>query len=670
MNSKERESINTLRILCADMVQKANSGHPGAPMGLAPIAYVLFAEVMKYNPKNPEWQNRDRFVLSNGHACALQYACMHLTGNEFWSMDVLKSFRQLDSPACGHPESENPGIEMTTGPLGQGVANGVGLAMAERHLSAVYNRPGHTIVDNYTYVVCGDGCMQEGVASEASSLAGHLGLGKLILIYDQNYVTIDGHTDLSFTEDVMKRYESYGWHTQYVDDGDEDLDKFRKAIQVARETSDKPSLIAVKTTIGYGSSKRGTEKVHGSPLGEEELKNVKKKFGMDPEKYFAVPNHVYEAWDRTEQGRDCEQKWNEAFESYRKAHPDLAEEFERRMSKKLPDGWEKVLPTDYKVGGPSVSTRKASGDCINALSKVLPEIFGGSADLNPSTFTYLKDYAPFQKNSPEGRNVHFGVREHAMMSILNGLATYNGIIPYGSTFLNFLGYCLPPLTLSAESHIRTLHIFTHDSIGLGEDGPTHQPVEKFMICRMTPHLVFIRPSDGTETTAAYIAAIRRTDRPVAFALSRQNLPQNQGSSIDGLLHGAYALNDVSSPQLILVATGSEVEIALKAVNHLQDTRVRVVSFPSWELFEDQDQSYREHVFPPNVPVLSIEAGTPIGWERYAHASIGINHFGASAPSSKLYERFGFTPENIANKAKLLLQHYSTRPVPHLVSRPF
>lgn len=640
-------------------------------MGMSPAAFVLFTKIMKYNPSNPEWAARDRFVLSNGHACALLYSMLHLTGYKAWSMDVLKSFRQLDSIAAGHPENHFSGIEVSTGPLGQGISNAVGLAMAERQLAATFNKPGFEIVDNYTYVFCGDGCLQEGISSEAASLAGHLGLGRLIVIYDDNHITIDGETNLSFTEDVLKRYESYGWHTLSVANGDDDTDAIEKAILEAKKVTDKPTMIKMTTTIGFGSAKQGTEGVHGSPLGAADISAVKTKFGLDPEKSFDVPEDVAKTFCHVKQGEESESAWKALFAKYAAEHPAEAAEFTRREKGELPEGWEKALP-EYKAGGAALATRKTSGNTLNALASVLPELFGGSADLNPSTFTYLEKFKAFQKDSYEGRNVHFGVREHAMAAVMVGLAAYGFFIPFGSTFLNFLGYCLGAFTVSALSGLRMLYIFTHDSIGLGEDGPTHQAIEKFMLARETPNVLFLRPADGVETSAAYAAAIKHTDGPTVFALSRQNLPQNVGSSFAGTLKGAYILSDCDAkPDVILAATGSEVEIALQAKTKIGEAlNVRVVSFPSWELFEKQSQDYKESVFTQGVPVLSVEAGTILGWQRYAHASIGMTTFGASAPASHLYKKFGITADNTAEKAQKLVEFHKTHPIAHLLQRPF
>lgn len=642
-------------------------------MGMSPAAFVLFTKILNFNPSNPEWAGRDRFVLSNGHACALLYSMLHLTGYKAWTMDVLKSFRQLDSIAAGHPENHYPGIEVSTGPLGQGISNAVGLAMAERQLAATFNKPGFDIVDNYTYVFCGDGCLQEGVSSEAASLAGHLGLGKLIVIYDDNHITIDGETELSFTEDVLARYAAYGWHTQSVTDGDNDTAAIEAAILAAKKVTDKPSIIKMTTIIGFGSAKQGTEGVHGSPLGATDITNIKTTWGLDAEKSFHIPAEVATTYSQVARGEAAESTWASLFTKYTEAHPADAAEFIRRQKGELPENWEKALPLDYKVGGPAVATRKTSGNTLNALAGVLPELFGGSADLNPSTFTYLEKFKAFQKDTYDGRNIHFGVREHAMAAIMNGIAGYGFFIPFGSTFLNFLGYALGAFTVAALSGFRMLYIFTHDSIGLGEDGPTHQAIEKFMLARETPNVLFMRPADGIETSAAYAAALKHTHGPTLFALSRQNLPQNEGSSYEGTLKGAYVLSDApngAKPDVILVATGSEVEIAVNAKAKITDLNVRVVSFPSWELFEKQSQEYKESVFPQGVPVLSIEAGTVFGWSRYAHGSIGMTTFGGSAPAPQLYKRFGITAENAVEKAHALVNHHKTHPVAHLLQKPF
>lgn len=661
--------INTIRALSADQPQAANSGHPGAPMGMAPMAHLLWTEFLKFNPNNPRWVNRDRFVLSNGHACALLYSMLHLTGYDV-AIDDLKKFRKVGSKTPGHPESfETPGVEVTTGPLGQGLSNAVGMAIGERHLAARYNKEGFPVIDNHVYVFCGDGCLQEGVTSEASSLAGHLGLGNLTVLYDDNLITIDGETHLSFTEDVKLRYEAYGWHVQEVADGNHDLDAIRRAIEVAKKVTDKPSLIKVRTTIGFGSKKEGTEGVHGSPLGDEDLANVKKKLGLDPALKFQIPDEVREFYGKfAGKGEELQKQWEELFEAYAQKYPELAAEFRRRIAGDLPEGWENVLPLN-KPGGAEEATRKSSGVCLNKLAELLPEIVGGSADLNPSTLTYLTCSKDFQKESPEGRNIRFGVREHGMAAICNGLAAYGGFIPFGATFLNFIGYALGAVTLSALSHLQVFYIMTHDSIGLGEDGPTHQPVEKFVVCRTTPNLQFIRPADVTETAAAYIAGIRKKLGPTVFALSRQNLPPLKGSSVEGALKGAYVLQEPegdAKPDIIFVSTGSEVSIAVQAADSIKDKKVRVVSMPSWELFEDQTHEYKSSVFLPGVPVISLEAGSTLGWDRYAHASIGVDRFGVSGPYKDVYKYLGITAEHLVEKAQVVLEYYASNPVPVLL----
>jgi len=662
--------VNTIRVLCADVVQKANSGHPGAPMGMAPIAHLLWTQFLKYSPANPKWPARDRFVLSNGHACALQYAMLHLTGYTEWGMEELKSFRQLGSKAAGHPESHFGGIEVTTGPLGQGLSNAVGLAIAEAHLAATYNKPGFNIVDNYTYVFCGDGCLQEGITSEACSLAGHLGLGKLILFYDDNHITIDGSTDLSFTEDVLKRFEAYGWHTQHVADGNHDLDGISAATEAARKVTDRPSIIKVTTTIGIGSAKEGTMHVHGNPLGNEDVANVKKKYGFDPAKTFAVSDETYKEYNHVEKGKASEKEWEALFQKYAKEYPDLAKDFNRRMSGQLPEGWKSKLPK-WSTSDAPAPTRKLGGKIINCLAEVMTELFGGSADLNPSCFTYIDKSIDFQKATRQGRNIRFGVREHGMCAIVNGLAAYGGFIPYGSTFLNFLGYALGATILAALSGIRALFIMTHDSIGLGEDGPTHQAVEKYMICRETPNMLFFRPADGNETSGTFVCAIENKKRPSVIALSRQNVSNLSSTSVEGVAKGAYIISDSDGkPGIILVGTGSELGLCIKAKDALKGVKVRVVSMPCWELYEEQDLKYKESIFPDGVPVISVEAGTINGWAKYAHGSIGMTSFGASGKDQDVFKHFGFTVENVAAKAQKTIEFYKNRNVPDLVHRPF
>jgi len=668
--------INTIRILAADTVQKANSGHPGAPMGMAPLAHILFSKYLKFSPAHPKWWNRDRFVLSNGHACALQYVMLHLTGYEEFTLDELKRFRQVDSKTPGHPENYvvNGGIEVSTGPLGQGISNAVGLAIGEAHLAAVYNKPGFTLFNNFTYVFCGDGCLQEGISSEAGSLAGHLGLGKLIVFYDDNKITIDGETELSFTEDVAKRYEAYGWHVQTVTDGNTNYQGVIHALEAAQKVTDKPSLIKVSTIIGYGSAKQGTEKVHGSPLGAEDIAKVKTKFGFDPTQSFVVPEDVRKSYSHLrEQGNKHFNEWQELLNKYSQQFPKEAEELNRRFHEKLPENWKNVLPT-YKPEDAPKATRQFSQSVIGAISKVIPEFVGGSADLNPSTLTYLEVSKDFQKHSPEGRNIRFGVREHAMAAVCNGLSAYGGFIPFGSTFLNFIGYAMGAVRLSAISHFGVIYIMTHDSIGLGEDGPTHQPVETLMMLRALPNMLVLRPADGNETSGAYAVALEKRHTPSVLALSRQVVPNLKGTSIEGVYKGAYVIHDPedgSKPQITFVSSGTEVSIAVDAVKLLKDVKARVVSMPSWELFRNQSIEYQQSVFLDGVPVLSVEAATTFGWREYSHAAVGLKSFGASGPYKDVYAKFGITAENVAKKAKEVIDFYSKHgPAHNLVVRPF
>jgi len=655
--------INTIRVLAADVVQKANSGHPGAPMGCAPIAHLLWGEVMKYSPRNPKWSDRDRFVLSNGHACALQYIMLHLTGYDL-TMDDLKSFRQLNSKTPGHPELHiTPGIEVSTGPLGQGISNAVGLAIAEAHLAARFNKPGFNIVDHYTYVICGDGCLQEGVSSEASSLAGHLGLGKLIVFYDDNLITIDGETELSFTEDVGKRYEAYGWHVQTIHDGNSyDGSDLRQAVANARAVLDKPSMIKVRTTIGFGSKKQGTEKVHGSPLGDDDIKHLKTLFGFDPEAKFVVPDEVRSYYTaKASEGQTSEDQWNELFARYAVEHPHEAAEFTRAQNGDFPENWHSGFPT-YTPQDKELATRQSSQQVLSKVVDVLPELIGGSADLTPSTLTKVNgNKVDFSHQHPEGRYLRYGVREHAMSSLCNGIAAHGGLIPFASTFLNFVGYALGAIRLSALSHLRVLYIMTHDSIGLGEDGPTHQPVETLASLRAMPNMLVLRPADGNEVSGAYRIALEQKHMPSTIALSRQNCANLEGSSADKVALGAYVLRDAPDAKVIIVATGSEVQLAVKAAEALQAEGVnaRVVSFPSWELFERQSLEYKETVLAPGIPVLSVEAAAITGWHKYSHGQIGMITFGMSAPAPKVFDALGFTVANVSDKAKKLVEFYGT-----------
>jgi len=655
--------INTIRLLAADAVQKANSGHPGMPMGAAPMAHVLWTKYLNYNPENPGWINRDRFVLSAGHGCMLQYSLLHLTGFDV-SLDDIKHFRQLHSKTPGHPEyGLTPGVEVTTGPLGQGFANAVGMAIGQKYLKAHYNRPQFPILDYHIYVICSDGDMMEGVTSEAASLAGHLELGNLIYLYDDNHISIEGSTGLAFNEDVGKRFEAYNWHVQVVEDGN-DLEAISNAIRNAKEEVQKPSLIKVRTQIGYGSpNKVNKADAHGSPLGEEEVKKAKEQLGFDPDQYFYIPDAVKEFYGKIkEAGALKEKKWNELYAGYKKAFPELAQQLEQLQKGEAKPGWQQALP-DFK-DVEKIATRKASGKVLNAIAPFFPALVGGSADLAPSTDTQLKAYNDFSVESREGRNFHFGVREHAMGSVLNGMALTKGILPYGATFLIFSEYMRPPIRLAAIMKIKPVFIFTHDSIGLGEDGTTHQPVEQLLSLRSIPNLTLIRPADANETTAAWQAALEHKDGPVALVLTRQDLPvinQSKYAKASGLLKGAYVLSPAAEKaQLILIGTGSEVHLLMEAQTALlkEGIDASVVSMPSWELFEQQPASYKETVLPKAIRKrLAVEAGTSLGWQQYITdegAMIGIDTFGSSAPADALFKEYGFTVDNVVTKAKALL----------------
>ncbi len=657
--------INTVRVLAADAVQKANAGHPGMPMGAAPMAHVLWSKIMHYNPKNPHWPNRDRFVLSAGHGCMLQYIYLYLTGYNI-TMDDLKSFRQLHSRTAGHPEyGLLDGIEVTTGPLGQGFANGVGMAIAQQFLASRYNRPGFDLFDYKIYAICSDGDLMEGVSAEAASLAGHLALGNMIYLYDDNHISIEGDTAIAYTEDVAKRFEAYGWHVQVIENGN-DVEAITKAVQAARDETSRPSLIKVRTHIGYGSpNKVDTPEAHGSPLGEEEVKLVKKGFGFDPSQYFVVPEAVAAYYKEAGQkGVPLEQKWDKLYKEYKTKYPKEAAEYELFSEGGLPDNWQANLPV-FKPDQGKIATRKASGQVLNAIADSLPLLIGGAADLSPSTDTTLKKYASFSKDDHSGRNFHFGIREHAMGAVLNGMTLTNGIIAYGATFLIFSEYMRPPIRLAAIMKIRPIFVYTHDSIGLGEDGTTHQPVEQLISLRAIPNIVLIRPADANETAQAWRAALEHKGGPVILVLSRQNLPiidQDKYAKASGLEKGAYILSEAEGePQLILIATGSEVQLVLEAQQQLKADGIaaRVVSMPSWELFEEQPDAYKEQVFPKKLRKrLAVEAGSPIGWQHYVTDDgdvLGITRFGESAPIDPLMKEFGFTVENVVNRAKALLQ---------------
>lgn len=657
-------AINTIRFLSADGVQNANSGHPGLPMGTAAIAYTIWTRHLRFNPLNPKWANRDRFVLSGGHGSMLLYSLLHLTGFDL-PLDELKNFRQWGSRTPGHPEyGHTPGVEVTTGPLGQGLANGVGMAISESHLAAEFNLPGHNIIDHYTYAIVTDGDLQEGVASEAASWAGHLKLGKLIYLYDDNRISIDGSTDHSFTEDRGARFAAYGWQVLHVADGN-DVEEIDQAINQAKQDP-RPSLIICRTHIGYGlPTKQDTAAAHGSPPGNEELDNAKRNLGWPVEPRFYIPEDVLAHFrEAVTRGAALEQEWNARFEQYAAAAPEKAAELKRRLSGELPQGWEEALKP-FAPDAKGTASRQASGAVINQLAEVLPELVGGSADLTPSNNTWIKSSSAYQHDNPAGRYFHFGVREHAMGAAMNGIALHGGLIPYGATFLVFTDYVRPAIRISALSGLQTIWVFTHDSIGLGEDGPTHQPVEHLAAMRAIPGLVTIRPADANETLEAWKVAIRRKNGPTLFALSRQNLPTLDRSvfaKADGLSKGAYVLRDYGQgkPDLILMASGSEVSLIIQAAEKLaaEGRSVRVVSMPSWELFKQQTQEYRDSVLLPDVKArLSVEAAVAMGWERWVGLegkSISIETFGASAPAEKLFEEFGFTVENVIKTAKELL----------------
>ncbi|MFQ5569775.1 MAG: transketolase [Rhodothermales bacterium] len=656
-------TINTIRFLAVDAVQRANSGHPGMPMGAAPMAYALWHRHLKHNPKDPAWPDRDRFILSAGHGSMLLYALLHLTGYDL-SLEDLRDFRQFGSKTPGHPENFiTPGVETTTGPLGQGFANGVGMAVAERFLAAHFNQPGFPLFDHHTYAIVSDGDLMEGVTHEAASLAGHLGLGKLIYLYDDNKISIDGSTDLAFTEDVLKRFEAYGWHVQRVDDGN-DLTAIDAAIVAAREEAERPSLIAVRTIIGFGSpNKQNTAGVHGSPLGEEEVALTRRNLGWPEDRTFYVPEAVREHLrEAATTGAQKQAAWNDLLHRYREAYPEQAQQLDAWLGGELPDGWDAQIP-DFEAGG-KIATRAASGKVLDALVPALGNLVGGSADLTGSNKTRANGQVGFQKDAPGGSYLYFGVREHAMASMCNGMALHGGLRPYCGTFLIFSDYLRPALRLSALMHQPVVYVFTHDSIGLGEDGPTHQAVEHYMALRAIPNLVFIRPADASETAEAWRAALQRTDGPTALALTRQKLStldRSQVASAKGLHQGAYILSDCDgTPDLILLASGSEVSLVLDAAVVLreEDVKVRVVSMPSWELFAEQSLSYRDDVLPPHVTSrLAVEAGVTLGWERFIGSEgriLGLDRFGASAPAGVLFEAFGFTVENVLKHARELL----------------
>ncbi|MCO6497220.1 MAG: transketolase [Chitinophagaceae bacterium] len=664
MEPIEQSGINTVRVLAADAVQKANSGHPGTPMALAPIGHVLWAHEMNYNPRNPEWPNRDRFILSCGHACMLQYSYLFLTGYDL-TLNDIKNFRQLHSKTAGHPEyGLLSGIEVTTGPLGQGFANGVGMAIGQQLLAQRYNRPGYDLFNYKIYAIVSDGDLMEGIASEAASLAGTLKLGQIIYLYDDNKITIEGSTSLAFHENVEERFRGYGWHVQSVEDAN-DIDALSVAIDKARKETTKPSLIRVRSQIGYGSpNKAGSASAHGAPLGVEEVKLVKKNFGFDPEQSFVVSDEVLNYYrEKGRIGTRKEEEWNELYNKYKAEYPKEAAEFEMLSAGKLPEGWEEKLPT-FPADEKGMATRKASGMVLNAIADSLPMLVGGSADLAPSTDTFLKNYDSFSSDNHGGRNFHFGIREHAMGAVLNGMALTKGIVPYGATFLIFSDYMRPPLRLAAIMKIKPILVYTHDSIGLGEDGTTHQPIEQLVGLRSVHNFTVIRPADANEVSEAWKAALLHKDGPVSLVLSRQNLPVFDRSGLGaaaGVSKGAYILRDSEgTPDIILMASGSEVQLALGAQKKLaeENIKARVVSFPSWELFDAQDSAYKESVLPKTVRKrLAIEAGSPMGWCQYTTDDggvLGIDRFGESAPAGQLMQEYGFTVENVVARAKEIL----------------
>ncbi|PLB35054.1 transketolase tktA [Aspergillus candidus] len=672
-------AINTIRLLAVDATFKANSGHPGAPMGMAPVAHVLFNKFMNFNPQNPDWANRDRFVLSNGHGCMLQYALLHLFGYKV-TMDDLKNFRQVDSITPGHPEAhDTPGIEVTTGPLGQGFANAVGLAMAQAHNAGVFNKPGYSLFDNYTYMFFGDGCAMEGIASEAASMAGHLQLGNLIAIYDDNHISIDGDTKCAFTEDVTKRFEAYGWHTVWVKDGDNDLEAIEAAIKEARAVTDKPSMIRLTTTIGFGSKLQGTGGVHGNPLKADDSEGVKARFGFDPKQSFVVPQQVYDLYHKhAAEGAAKEQEWNQLLQKFGAEHAAEHADLTRRLSGKLPEGWEKSLPV-YKSTDAAVASRKLSETVLEKIHDVIPELLSGSADLTGSNNTRWKDAVDFQPpvlgiGNWAGRYIRYGVREHAMAAVMNGLTAYGvNIIPAGGTFLNFVSYAAGAVRLSALSRVRAIHVATHDSIGLGEDGPTHQPIETLAHFRALPNCMVWRPADGNETSAAYYSALTAKHTPSILALTRQNLPQLENSSIEAAIKGAYVAVEDPSATVTLISTGSEVSICIDAAKNLKEKHgvaARVVSVPCFEVFDAQDKAYKLQVLPDNIPILSVEALSTMGWERYSHEQFGLNRFGVSGPYKQVYEKFEFTPEGISKRALATIDFYKGQPVRSPVNRAF
>ena len=666
MPDLDRLAIDTLRVLSMDAVQQANSGHPGTPMALAPVGYVTWTRHLKHNPRNPQWIDRDRFVLSAGHASMLLYGLLYLTGYEL-SLEDIKNFRQWGSPTAGHPEHGHaPGVETTTGPLGQGVANSVGMAMAERWLANRFNRPNHTIIDHHTIVLCSDGDLMEGISHEAAALAGHQKLGKLIWVFDDNSITIEGSTDLATSTDQVARFEAYGWHTLRVDDGN-DLQALDEALDAAKAETERPTFINLRTTIAWGApTKAGTADAHGAPLGDEEIRQTKEHYGYPSQEPFFVPDEALAHWRAAaERGAEAEAEWRERFDAYRTAFPDEAAELERVASGALPEGWAGAIPDLLDVA--KEATRASSGKALNGAAAALPELVGGSADLGGSNKTDISGADSLLASTPGGRVVHFGIREHAMGAIMNGMALHGGLRPFGGTFLIFSDYMRPAIRLASLMRLPVTYVFTHDSIGLGEDGPTHQPIEQLMSLRLIPGLVDLRPGDPAETAVAWRVALERGDAPAFLALTRQGLPnlrdQPSHANADGLGRGAYVLAEAEGgePRVVLLASGSEVHVAVEARSHLQADGIptRVVSFPSWALFQEQDPEYQRSVLGSDGVVrVSVEAGVTRGWERWIGPrgrAVGIDHFGASAPAETLFEKFGITAEAVAVAAREALQ---------------
>jgi transketolase len=659
--------INTIRCLSIDAIQKAKSGHPGMPMGMAPAAYVLWTQFLRYNPRNPRWANRDRFVLSAGHGCMLLYSLLHLTGYDL-SLDEIKNFRQLGSKTPGHPEyGHTPGVELTTGPLGQGISNAVGMAIAEKYLASYFNRDNFPIVDHTIFVIAGDGCLEEGVSSEASSLAGHLGLDNLVVVYDDNRVTIDGATSLAFTEDVAQRYESYGWFVQTVEGDGNDIAAIGRAVRRAKKEQSRPSLIKLRTHIGYGSpNKQDTADAHGSPLGQEEVALTKRRYGWDPEKTFFIPEEALRNFRTAlDRGAEAEHEWHQLFARYRESHPALAGEFDRASRRQLPGSWDAMWKESMPRFDPAtpLATREAQGKILDALLPKLPLVLGGSADLTPSNNSRFKGVTDFSVSNRGGRYIRYGVREHAMGAVLNGIAVSDMLIPYGATFYCFSDYMRPSIRLAALSQYPSIFVFTHDSIGLGEDGPTHQAVEHLAALRAMPGIIVLRPADAYETAYAWKFALEHRSGPVLLALTRQKVPvldQQAYAPASNLVRGGYTLTGTKQPAVLLVGTGSEVHLALAASQVLarEGIPANVVSMPSWELFEAQPQEYRERVFPPSLTArVVIEAGVRMGWERYLGQRgvfIGMKSFGTSAQADAAYKHFGITVEAVVHAAKELV----------------